>query len=324
VLFRSDGTPAGSPSIQTIGDQTLAEAWLVDNAALDARLGLPLGLLADGATPAPSASPSPTDEPATPTDQPAATPTPTTAPTPSPTTKPTPKPTPKPTTTGPASLGSLTVVNNGDGTYKFQWPKYTGSGFQFYKLLHGPVGTDPAYGTSEYWACPTSAGANSWSGAIAAGDYAVRVQVVDTSNLIRAQSNTVRLTVSPPPTLPPVVNLGALTYTDNLDGTYTFRWTQYTGAFSYYKLAWGNWPGSPSYPSGSPYWAVPPVGASSSDPITIGPGDYAVRIQAIGYPGGSAHAYAQTTVLRLTIPAPVATPTPTPTPAPTPTPTPAP
>jgi len=41
--------------------------------------------------------------------------------------------------------------------------------------------------------------------------------------------------------------------------------------------------------------------------LTVGdngflPGHYKVRIQAIGYPGGNAYAYAQTTVLDLTVP----------------------
>jgi hypothetical protein len=102
----------------------------------------------------------------------------------------------------------------------------------------------------------------------------------------------------------------AYTYTDNGDGTYTFQWTQYTGGpFNYYKLVWGYWPGSPSYPSGSPYWAVPPVGAGSSDPIAVSPGEYAVRVQAIGYPNGPAYAYAQTTVVHLVVPAPSPSPT---------------
>ena len=56
-------------------------------------------------------------------------------------------------------------------------------------------------------------------------------------------------------------------------------------------------------------------------PAVIAPGDYRVRIQAIGHPN-SAFAYAQTTVLSLVVPAATPAPTPTPTPAPTPTPTP--
>jgi hypothetical protein len=40
---------------------------------------------------------------------------------------------------------------------------------------------------------------------------------------------------------------------------------------------------------------VPPVGTTSWGPIQIAPGDYNVRIQAIGYPTGPPYAYAQTT-----------------------------
>jgi hypothetical protein len=89
------------------------------------------------------------------------------------------------------------------------------------------------------------------------------------------------------------------------------------GPFSYYKLVYEPTASGkdPSYPGGSSYWAVPPVGAGSSAPITIDPGDYKVRVQAIGYPNG-AYAYAQTTVLLLTVPAPTPAPTPTPTPTP--------
>jgi hypothetical protein len=328
VQLRPDGSPGGSPSIDAITSRTLAEQWLVGNAAFDARLGLPLGLLAEIATPAPTVTPAPpTDEPVvTVTDEPVVTPAPTPVPTPQPTPVPTPRPTPKPTAkptaTGPANLGTLNVSKNGDGSYSFSWPRYTGSGFSYYKLVHGPWGTQPNYPAAPYWACNSPASANSWSGAIDPGDYAVRVQVVDESKgtVIRAQTNTVHLTVTAAATLPPTVDLGALTATDNGDGTYTFNWTQYTGgSFSYYKLVYAMWPGNPSYPTGSPYWAVPPAGSGSWGPITVVAGDYAVRVQAIGYPTGhsSGYAYGQTAVLHLTVP-PAATPTPSPTPTPGP------
>jgi hypothetical protein len=314
IQLLPDGAPGGSPVVEAITSETLASGWLIDNAGLDARLGLPLGLLADLATPAPLVTPAPpTDQAAPPTEQAGETPSPTLAPTPAPTPAPTQPPTPKPTPAGPANLGQLKITRNGDGTYKFQWPKYTGSGFQYYKLVHGPAGSQPSFPASPYWACNDTPGNTVWSGPIDAGDYAVRLQVVDESGgktIIRAQTNVVRLTALAPPSLPPTVDLGALAWTPNVvDGTYTFSWTQYTGGpFSYYKLVYGTWPGSPSYPSGSPYWAVPPAGAGSSDPIAIPPGEYAVRIQAIGYPGGHAYAYAQTAVLHLVVPAPTPTP----------------
>ncbi|MGA3057993.1 MAG: hypothetical protein ABSE70_08180, partial [Candidatus Limnocylindrales bacterium] len=44
VQLVPDGAPGAAPVIEAITSQTLAERWLVDNAGLDSRLGLPLGL----------------------------------------------------------------------------------------------------------------------------------------------------------------------------------------------------------------------------------------------------------------------------------------
>ena len=308
VVLAPDGTPSGSPVIEPISAITLADAWLLGNANLDARLGLPLGQLASVVTPAPP-TPSPTDAavvvPDEPTDAPTAAPT--AKPTPVPTPARTARPTPRPTPAGPPNLGQLQITRNGNGSYSFVWPKYTGSGFLYYKLVYEDWGKTPNYPASPYWVCNTAASDNTWTGLIDVGDYAVRLQVVDDSSgkvVIRAQTNVVRLTVSAPPSLPPTVNLGALVVTDNGGGTYTFSWTAYTGGpFSYYKLvhettASGK---TPSYPDGSQYWAVPGTGDTSVGPIPIPSGDYKVRIQAIGYPSG-AYAYGQTTVLHLIVP----------------------
>ena len=237
VVLRADGAPLGTPVLEPIGSLALADAWLIENAGLDARLGLPLGLLASVPTPTPTIepktepTPETTPEPAVqPTD--AATPAPTPAPTPTPTSRPTPRPTPNPTPAGPPNLGTLTITDKGGGTYKFQWPKYTGSGFQYYKLVYGAWGTQPSRPDSPYWVCNTSAGATSWTGSIAAGDYAVRVQVIDETSgktIIRSQSAVVRLTVAAQPSPPPTVDLGALGFTDNGDGTYTFSWARLHG-----------------------------------------------------------------------------------------------
>jgi hypothetical protein len=310
VVLAPDGTPSGSPVIEPITAVTLADAWLLGNANLDSRLGLPLGQLASVVTPTPRAT-STADTaiviPDEPTDAPTATAEPTATPAPIPTRAPTARPTPKPTPTGPANLGQLTITRNGDGSYSFVWPKYTGSGFLYYKLVYAPWGQTPNYPASPYWACNTAATDNTWTGSIEVGDYAVRLQVVDESGgttIIRAQTNVVRLTVTVPPSLPPTVNLGALGVTDNGDGTYTFSWTAYTGGpFNYYKLVYETTASgkTPSYPGGSPYWAVPGTGDTSAGPIPISSGDYQVRIQAIGYPNG-AYAYGQTTVLHLIVP----------------------
>ena len=308
VVLSPDGTPSGSPVIEPIAAATLADAWLQGNAGLDARLGLPLGLLASVVTPAPRATPPAATAvvvPDEPTDAPTAEPTAT--PAPIPTAAPTARPTPRPTPAGPANLGQLKITHNGDGSYSFAWPKYTGTGFLYYKLVYENWGRTPSYPASPYWACNTAATDNTWTGLIDVGDYAVRIQVVDDSSgttIIRAQTNVARLTVTVPPSLPPTVDLGALGVTDNGHGTYTFSWTAYTGGpFNYYKLVYETTASgkTPSYPGGSPYWAVPGTGDTSAGPIPIPSGDYQVRIQAIGYPSG-AYAYGQTAVLHLIVP----------------------
>ena len=312
VVLRPDGTLAGAPALVAVDLKMLRDAWLVGNAQEDARLGLPLGQLASLVSPEPTLEPTlePNIEPtAVPTD------TTTEAPTAAPTAPPTAAPTARPTAAGPPSLGALKIISNGGGSYTFSWPKYTGSGFEFYKLVYGPWGTTPSYPASPYWACPGSQSENSWTGVIGAGDYAVRLQVVDTTSgktIIRAQTPVVRLKVT---TLPATVNLGALGYVINGDGD---RHVQLDGILRRAALQLlqarlgGDGVGIvPSYPGGSSYWDAPSVGSTSAGPIAITAGDYKVRIQAIGYPLGSAYVYGQTTVLHLMVPPP-ATPTPAP------------
>jgi hypothetical protein len=317
IVLSPDGSPVGSPVIEPITAAMLADDWLIGNAGLDAQLGLPLGRLAAVLSPEPTDSQ--TVAPATvPTDH--STGTPTAAPTATPTPAPTPKlapaapPTAGPTPTGPASLGQLTYVHNGDGTYTFNWPKYKGSwagGSQYYKLMHANYPSTPNYGTSgDYWACNDSQNDTSWTDSIPPGDYNVRAQVIDESGgstIIRAQTAVIHVTVSPTATLPPTVNLGALSAHENGDHSWTFSWAAYTGGpFSYYKLVYETWGSgrNPSYPGGSPYWAAPGPGQTSVT-LAVGcggiqPDHYRVRIQAIGYPNG-AYAYAQTTVLDLLV-----------------------
>jgi hypothetical protein len=180
--------------------------------------------------------------------------------------------------------------HNGQDPGYGSWPKYAGAGFQYYKLVYENWGKVPNFPSSPYWACNSAATDNSWSGPIDVGDYAVRLQVVDetgSKTIIRAQTNVVHLVVTVAASLPPTVNLGPLGVTNNGDETFNFSWAPYSGgSFSYYKLVWETtYSGKePSYPGGSSYWAVPPSGATSAGPIPVGPGDYQVRIQAIGYP----------------------------------------
>ncbi len=317
----SAGTVFGAPAINLIALDILTGPWLAENARLDGLAGLDLGELAVDATltPVPSGvqpSPQKSVRPTATASRPIASTKPSVSRTRRPAV-PTIKPTPKPTPTGPVNLGGLTAVDNVDGTYTFSWPRYAGTGFAYYKLEASPWGTSPSFPTASEWASNSSVDQTTWTGFPAAGDWAVRVQVLDESNgvVIRAQTSIVRVSIA----LPPTVDLGALTVVDNGNGTYTFSWTGYgSRLFDYYKLVFEPWPNMPSYLSGSPYWDALSPG-TTSDTLTVGssnggevflPGEYAVRIQAIGYPLGTAYVFAQTSVAHVTI---LAAPTPTPT-----------
>lgn len=317
VVLRPDGSPNGQPVFAPIGADTLADTWLLENARADAQMGLPLGLLAVALSPAPQpvATQTPTASPtATPTPEPAAA-------------TPAPTPVPEPVTPRPTypvvNLGPLYAHDNGDGTYSFSWTKYTGSwnSETYYKLVYGPWGSNPSFDGGNYWACNGSSWQNTASVCVTPGDWAVRIQVVDESSgkiVIKGQTSVAHVTLG----LPPTVDLGPLSVTNLGGGQYRFTWAAYNGCppFSYYKLMATTDGSDPDYPSGNgSYLAVPDTGATSAT-IPLGPGEYWIRIQAIGYPNG-AYAYAQTSILHLTVPPP-ATPTPTPTPTATPTPTP--
>ena len=324
ITLSSSGLAVGAPATSDLGEASLENPWLLTNAGLDAQLGLPLGELADALHPTPTPTPTASaTEVAAPTTEPTAVPAetaaePTTAPTAAPTKAPTPKPTPKPTAAGIPNLGTLSIADAGGGNYSFSWPKYGGSGFEYYKLMYAPWGTNPTYGGSgaNYWACPSDPADTSWSGLIEPGSWGVRVQVVDTSSgktVIRAQTPVIHLNVP----LPATVSLGALTVQDNGDGTYTFKWTKFTGPwFSYYKLVYGPSGSSPSYPGGSSYWAAISNQSQTQVTLKVGTGGfeagtYAVRLQAIDYPGGHAYAYAETDIADPVTTAPAPTPAPT-------------
>jgi hypothetical protein len=323
IVLTPDGT-AASPIIAATTEEALLDDWLVSNAGLDSHLGLPLGQLAEVLSPAPTeaatATPTaiittpPTEAPTatptpTPTPTPRPTPTPTPQPTPTPTPRPTPTPTPRPTPTPTPSgyLGTLSIVHNSDGTYTFTWPKYTGSNFQYYKVMHADYPQIPNYGkVGDYWAYSSSVTDSSWTGYLDLGDYNVRVQVLDDNMAVRAQTNVIHLSVTESP---PTVSLGLLNIHNNGDGTYTFSWSAYSGlSFSYYKLVFelSTSTQDPSYPGGSHYWDVPGSGDTSAK-LTVGinnggnadflPGTYKVRVQAIGYPSGSAYVYGQTEIV---------------------------
>ncbi|MGD0020252.1 MAG: hypothetical protein ABSD62_13455 [Candidatus Limnocylindrales bacterium] len=300
VQLAGGGSPQGKPVIGQISAQALADSWLVQNAHLDALAGLDLGELAvdvnptalPSRTPAPAATSRSVTPVATPTRQPTA--------------RPTRKPTPRPTPTGPAYLGKLTIKDNGDGTYTFTWPKYKGAEFSYYKLVYGDAGTTPTYPTASYWACNSDRDENSWTGTIDIGDYAVRLQTIDESSevVIRAQTDVKHLKVTgPPPTAPPVQNLGPLGVSNDGGGKYTFSWAAYAGGFEFdaYKLVYVAWNGSPSYLNGDPFWAFG-TGATSSGSIAVPSGDWSIRVQAIGSFDGHTFVFGQSGIYHLTVP----------------------
>ncbi len=313
VELAAGGSAEGQPVVTQISAQVLADSWLVENAQLDALAGLALGELAVdvGPTSSPSQTPLPAVAPTAaptvaPVSAPTAAPTRIPTPTPVPTRKPTPKPTAKPTPAGPASLGKLTIVDNGDGTYTFSWPEYKGDGFTYYKLVYGDWGTKPNYPDSPFWACNDSRDETTWTGPVDVGDYAVRVQVVDESKgiVIRAQTGIVHLNATQPaPTDPPVQSLGTLGVADDGGSNYTFTWSAYTGGFSFdaYKLVWVAWDGSPSYLDGDCYVAFG-TDTTSSGPTEMPSGDWSVRVQAIGSFAGNTVVFGQTGISHVTVP----------------------
>jgi hypothetical protein len=289
VILSGAGVPDGSASVAAITGDTLADAWLIQNAQLDRLAGLDLGELASLLTPSPEITP--TIGPV-PTEPPPA------------------QPTPKPTPAGPINLGSLSVsYDSGSGQYAFSWAKYTGTwnaGSTYYKLLYAPWGTTPSYGSSDYWACLDSRYTHSWTGEIAPGDYAVRVQVVDETSgvVVRAQTGVFHLK-----TLPPTQSLGSLNVDASVAGQVTFSWSGYSGGwpFNYYKFVYGPKGSNPSYLAGAGYFAaIGPEGTSVT--LYIGEGDFTpgteldLRIQAIGYPYDSGYVFGQTNVLTYTVP----------------------
>jgi hypothetical protein len=307
VIALRGPSSAGQPFVSQISRVMLSDAWLVRNAGLDHKAGLALGELTVSISPSPEPSEviEPSSEPTTETTAEPTVPA-TDTPTQRATAAPTHKPTPRPTASGPHNLGKLTIVNNGDGTYSFSWPKYTGEGFTYYKLLYGPAGSSPTYGAADYWACNSDPAETSYSGAIPIGDYAVRLQVVDETGstpVVRAQTGIVHLEVQEPAaTEPAVQSLGVLSVSPD-GANYVFGWDAYTGGFGFdaYKLVWVAWDGSPSYLHGDPYEAFG-TGSTSSGSISMPSGDWSVRVQAIGSFNGHTFAFGQTGILHLIVP----------------------
>jgi hypothetical protein len=261
----------------------------------------------------------PTDAPtAVPTTAPAAVPT--KAPAAVPTKAPTKAPTTPPVTTKtapPIASMTLTAVANGK-IVNLTWSQYTGPYFKYYGIVRSetdaqaslPLGTVPY----QYFdnintltsVDTTKAGHTYHYRAYAFTDETLaRGNVVPNcqANTILAVSNIVDVVIpaaSPTPVVssPTTQDLGALTVNDTLAGV-TFSWNAYTGggAFTTYRIAYET-VGSgkdPSAAKGSKPWTYPGITATTAGPITIAPGDYNARLEAIGTVNGSLYIYAQTT-----------------------------
>jgi len=162
IELTSDGTADGQPVTGTISAEALTQSWILQNASLDAQLGLPMGILAVSSTA--SASATPTTGP---------TPKPTPKPTPNPTPQPTPRPTPKPTATPIPSLGALAKHAVGDGTYTFSWAKYNGnwpSGTHYELVFSQGSSGNPSF-PSDYALDAGSSATDNFTAGLGSGDF---------------------------------------------------------------------------------------------------------------------------------------------------------
>ena len=251
---------------------------------------------------------------------------PTAVPTKAPTAVPTKAPTKAPTKTNPPAttrtappIASMTLTAVPSGKIvNLTWSKYAGEYFKYYGIVRSESVPQPTLelGTVPYLyfdnintltATDTTKAGHTYhyrayaftDETFAAGNVIPNCQ----ANTILAVSNIVDVVIpaaSPTPVVssPTTQDLGALAVNDTLAGV-TFSWTAYTGgSFNFYKLVYETVASGkdPSYPGGSKYWAVPGTSDTSTTVTTIAPGDYNVRIQAIGTVNGSPFALAQTTV----------------------------
>ena len=311
IELGADGKIAGTPVTGPISTDSLASTWMKGMAALDAGLGFPLGELADLVSPGPSASPSPapTSKPTvrpTPT-RPSFGPTPTERATPKPTPRPTPKPTPRPTprpTPNYWNLGAISHKLNGDGTYTLSWKKYAGPTSIDHYLISFTLPAADVIGGAQPACDPftRTSSTNSWTGYIEPATWNIKVQAIHGSDQVVASTRVLTLDVTSPtpeptpqPTLPPVGSLGGLSLYDNGDSTYTITWAAYSGGWDFdaYKLVFSA-SGTPNYGSpGTDLIAVISTGSTEwISPSGWTPENGYYRVQAIGYPFGSYHVFA--------------------------------
>jgi hypothetical protein len=268
--------------------------------------------------------------------------TPTEAPTaPGHTHRPAPQPTsnPLPPVT---DLGPLSGADNPDGSLTFTWSACSSPDARSLVLVREftSSGKTPDFlSGSAAWAETDPAATSANVASVGPGDYQVRLQAIGDADgvpYLVAQTATLHVHLSaghgaadptpaaPAPTtqpthgpLPPVEAMGALGATDNIDATLTFSWTPYSGdGVETYKLVYeltssGR---TPNFLGGSHSWASVDPARTSVTVSGIGPGDYQVRLQAIGHVAGSAHVLGETATLHVHLsaahPVPSATPAP--------------
>jgi hypothetical protein len=138
-----------------------------------------------------------------------------------------------------ASLGTLRVKDNGNGTYTFSWNAYAGSAdFNYYKLSGVPYPGAPGYAEGKgYWAvidsCKTSVTVDGKAGTWNFNVEAIYYPNGKTTALARTTTLKVTMTGKEQPTAPPVASL-SLTATLQADNTVKLHWSQYTGPYFYY------------------------------------------------------------------------------------------
>ena len=153
-----------------------------------------------------------------------------------------PAPTKAPTVADPASLGTLNVHDNGDGTYTFSWTKYSGSTqFSYYKLSGVTYPETPGYAEGHgYWSY-VDPSHNSVTVDGKAGTWNFNVEAIyypsgKTTALARTTVLKVTMTAKSLPTAPPQVSMSA-TATLQTDNTVKITWSKYSGDwFSYYGI----------------------------------------------------------------------------------------
>ena len=138
-----------------------------------------------------------------------------------------------------ASLGTLRVKDNGNGTYTFSWSGYAGSkDFNYYKLSGVAYPEQPGYAEGKgYWAvidpCQTSVTVEGKAGTWNFNVEAIYYPDGKTTALARTSVLKVTMTDKEKPTAPPVASM-SLTATLQADNTVKLNWSKYTGPYFYY------------------------------------------------------------------------------------------